>query len=162
MEQYILKNICFPGEITQIVTHFLEQTCLAHGCYTLNQLQCLLRLGGGHSATSVVERLLFYLDEQGLVLSSPWPYRDGPLSMAELWPRMWAAWTERQKWAGCRALSAEVGIPRTVFEHVRDWLRCGSGPHGTWLQRDELSRSHCSFTVKEYSSLTSWLNRNNT
>ncbi len=29
-------------------------------------------------------------DEQGLVLSSPWPHRDGP---AKLWPQMWAAWT---------------------------------------------------------------------
>ncbi len=37
---------------------------------------------------------------------------------------------------------------------------CGS--HGTWLQRDELSHRHCSLTAEEYSSLTSWLNRNNT
>ncbi len=40
-----------------------------------------------------VERLLLCLDEQGLVISSPWPQRDDPLITAELWPQMWAAWT---------------------------------------------------------------------
>ena len=47
--------ICLPSEISQIVTHHLEQVCLDHGCYALNQLQCLLRLRGNHSAVSVVE-----------------------------------------------------------------------------------------------------------
>ncbi len=87
---------------------------------------------------------------------------------------MWAVWTERQKWAGCRALSAEV---EEQCRHTKNCLRackelaqvrwttrqlCGS--HGTWpgLQRDELSRIAHSLTAEEYSSLTSWLNRNNT
>ncbi|MFM9151106.1 MAG: RNA-directed DNA polymerase, partial [Candidatus Planktophila sp.] len=165
--------ICLPGEISQIVTHHLEQTCLAHGCYALNQLQCLLRLGGGHGALSVVERLLLCLDEQGLVVSSPWPQRDDQLITAELWPQMWAAWAERQKWAGCRELSSEV---EEQWKHAKDCLRACTelaqsriwttrqlrGSHGAWLQRDELSRRHCSLTAEEYSSLTSWLNRANT
>jgi hypothetical protein len=162
--------ICLPGEISQIVTHHLEQTCLDHGCYALNQLQCLLRIGGGHSAASVVERLLLCLDEQGLVISSPWPQRDDTLITAELWPRMWAAWTEKQKWAGCRELSTEV---EEQWRHTRNclrackalaqsrirttWqLRTGSS-YGTWIHRDELSRRQCQLTEDEHSSLTSWL-----
>ena len=34
-------------------------------------------------------------------------------------------------------------------------------PQGTWLLRDELSRRHCSLTVEEYTSLTSWLSATN-
>ena len=160
--------ICLPGEISRIVTHHLEQTCLDHGCTALNQLQCLLRVGGRHGAVSVAERLLLCLDEQGLVVSSPWPHRSDPLITAALWPQMWAAWVEKQKWAGCRELSAEVD---EQWRHARNCLRaCKAlaqsriwttqqlcGPQGTLLLRDELSRRHCSLTVEEYTSLTSWL-----
>lgn len=164
--------ISLPSEISQIVTRHLEQTCLDHGCYALNQLQCLLRVGGGHCAVSVVERLLLTLDEQGLVVSSPWPRRDDPLITAELWPQMWTAWVEKQKWAGCRELSAEV---EEQWKHTKNCLRASKAlaqsriwttlqlrnSYGTWLQRDELNRLHCSLTVEEYSSLTSWLNMTN-
>ena len=34
-------------------------------------------------------------------------------------------------------------------------------PQGTWFLRDELSRRHCSLTVEEYTSLTSWLSAAN-
>ena len=56
------KCISLPGEISRIVTHTLNQGCLDHGCYALNQLQCLLRVSG--KAESTTERLLLRLDEQ--------------------------------------------------------------------------------------------------
>jgi hypothetical protein len=81
---------------------------------------------------------------------------------------MWAAWVEKQKWAGCRELSSEVD---EQWRHTRNCLRackvlaqsriwttqqlCCS--QGTLLLRYELSHRHCSLTVKEYTSLTSWL-----
>ena len=64
-----------------------------HGCYSLNQLQCLLRVGG--QAESVVERLLLQLDEQGLGLSSPWQQRKGALIAEAVWPKVWATWQEK-------------------------------------------------------------------
>jgi hypothetical protein len=67
--------ISLPGEISRQAMQHLQQSCLDHGCYALNQLQCLLRVGG--QADSVLERLLIRLDEQGLALSSPWPQREG-------------------------------------------------------------------------------------
>ena len=164
--------ICLPGDISRIVTHYLEQTCLDHGCSALNQLQYLLRVGGCHGASSVAERLLLCLDEQGLVISSPWPHRSDPFITSALWPQMWAAYVEKQKWAGCRELSAEVN---EQWRHTRNCLRACRvlaqsriwttkqlrNPQGTWLLRDELSRRHCSLTVEEYTSLTSWLSAAN-
>ena len=47
---------------------------------------------------------------------------------------------------------------RTCKAQSRIWTtKQLRSPHGTWLQRDELSRWHCSLTVEEYSSLTSWM-----
>jgi hypothetical protein len=85
---------------------------------------------------------------------------------------MWAAYVEKQKWAGCRELSAEVN---EQWRHTRNCLRACRvlaqsriwttkqlrNPQGTWLLRDELSRRHCSLTVEEYTSLTSWLSAAN-
>ena len=98
--------IGLPGEISRQAVQHLQQSCLDHGCYALNQLQCLLRVGG--QAESVVERLLLRLDEQGLGLSSPWPQRKGALIAEAVWPKVWATWTEKQKWAGCRELGEEL------------------------------------------------------
>jgi hypothetical protein len=78
--------IGLPGEISRQATQHLQRSCLDHGCYTLNQLQCLLRVGG--QADSVLERLLLRLDEQGLALSSPWPQRTGTLIAAAVWPKV--------------------------------------------------------------------------
>jgi hypothetical protein len=58
--------ICLPREMSRIVTHHLEQTCLDHGCTALNQLQCLLGVGGRHGAVSVVERLLLLPGRAGI------------------------------------------------------------------------------------------------
>ncbi len=113
----------------------LEQTCLAHRCYTLNQLQCLLRLGRGHSAISAVERLLLYLDEQGLVLYSPWPQRDEPLITAELWPicergdrRAGREAGQRMPVSGTADIAqagAELGGPDQAGPAGRRWGGCG-------------------------------------
>ncbi len=70
-------DICIGllGEILGQAMQHLQLSCLDHGCYALNQLQCLLRDGG--QADSVLERLLLHLDdsEQGLALSSLWLQR---------------------------------------------------------------------------------------
>ena len=93
----------------------LQQSCLDHGCYALNQLQCLLRVGG--QADSVLERLLIRLDEQGLALSSPWPQREGRLIAAAVWPKVCEVWTEKQKWAGCRELGEELAAQWLCVKH---------------------------------------------
>ena len=54
--------MCLPGEISQLAMYFLHQTCLDHGCWTLNQLQRLIRIGGRPDATSVIELLMLLLD----------------------------------------------------------------------------------------------------
>ncbi len=49
--------IGLPGEILRQAVQHLQQSCLDHGCYALNQLQCMLpgragRVGGGKIAAS--------------------------------------------------------------------------------------------------------------
>ena len=58
-----------PGEISRFIIHHLQQLCIEHGCYAMNQLQYLLLVGG--TAESVFELLLLRLDEQGFSISSP-------------------------------------------------------------------------------------------
>jgi hypothetical protein len=62
--EVIEQCVSLPGEISRIVTHHLQQQCTAHGCYTLNQLQLLLRVTS--KAESVLELFLLRLDELGL------------------------------------------------------------------------------------------------
>ena len=92
------KCISLPGEISRIVTHNLHQCCLDHGCHASNQLQCLLRISSC-KAESTTERLLLRLDEQGIVVSSPWMQSTGTyIANAEvLWQQVAGAWTEKQK-----------------------------------------------------------------
>jgi hypothetical protein len=91
--------ISLPGEISRIVTAHLQNACLDHGCYALNQLQRLLRISD--SAETTLERLLLRLDEQGVDLSSPWPQTNDTCITETIWPSLAAAWAEKQKWAGC-------------------------------------------------------------
>ena len=158
--------IGLPGEISRQAMQFLQRSCLDHGCYTLNQLQCLLRVGG--QADSVLERLLLRLDEQGLALSSPWPQRRGRLIAAALWPKIWKVWTEKQKWAGCRELEEDLEAQWLCVKHCLSacrklgkariltvqQLRSASG---RWLHIDDLQHNHRLMSVDEYASLTSWL-----
>ena len=158
--------IGLPGEISRQAIQHLQTSCLDHGCHSLNQLQCLLRVGG--QADSVLERLLLRLDEQGLVLSSPWPQQKESLIVDAVWPKIWATWTEKQKWAGCRELGVELAEQWKCVRHclaacrklgtVRiltvQQLRSVSG---RWLHRDDLRHNHRVLTVEEYASLTSWL-----
>ena len=57
-----------PVEISQLSLYsgFLLQTFLNHGCWTLNQFQRLMRIGGRPDPTSVIELLMLQIDEQGL------------------------------------------------------------------------------------------------
>jgi hypothetical protein len=48
--------ISLPGEVSRQAMQLIQRSCSDHGCYALNQLQCLLRVGG--QADSVLERLL--------------------------------------------------------------------------------------------------------
>ena len=156
------KCISLPGEISRIVTHTLNQGCLDHGCYALNQLQCLLRVSG--KAESTTERLLLRLDEQGIVVSSPW-LPSTETSIAEvLWPTIAAAWTEKQKWLGCRELADEVGKKWVQAKHClsackklgqarlmtsKQLRNCA----GTWRPRDELAHQNCLLTADEYAAV---------
>jgi hypothetical protein len=47
------QSIRLPGEISKMVVHYLKRQCTALGCYTLNQLQLMLRVLG--NADSVPE-----------------------------------------------------------------------------------------------------------
>ncbi len=67
----VLDTLDQCGEIADIVTAYLQNSCLDYGCNALNQLQRLLRVSG--SAETSLERLLLRLDKQGIELSSPWP-----------------------------------------------------------------------------------------
>ena len=158
--------ISLPGEISRQAMQHLQQSCLDHGCYALNQLQCLLRVGG--QADSVLERLLLRLDEQGLALSSPWPQQEGKLIAAAVWPKVWMVWTEKQKWAGCRELGEELAAQWLCVKHCLSacrklgkariltvqQLRSASG---LWLHIDDLQHNHRLLSADEYASLTSWL-----
>ena len=158
--------IGLPGEISRQATQHLQRSCLDHGCYTLNQLQCLLRVGG--QADSVLERLLLRLDEQGLALSSPWPQRAGTLIAAAVWPKVWMVWTEKQKWAGCRELEEDLSAQWLHVKHCLSacrklgkariltvqQLRSASG---RWLHIDDLHHNHRLLSADEFASLTSWL-----
>ena len=154
--------LSLPGEIACIVTAYLQNTCLDHGCYTLNQLQRLLRVSG--SAESTLERLLLRLDEQGMELSSPWPATN-EICIAELiWPSIAAAWTEKQKWVGCTELAEEV---QAKWQHAQLCLcackKMGRArillpqqlrnKSGWWRQRDELSQQNCLLTLSEYAAI---------
>jgi hypothetical protein len=72
---------------------------VAHGCKALNQFQLLLRVQG--NAETVLERFLLRLDEQGLEISSPWEARVDKSLLEALWPRLYRAWLEKERWAGC-------------------------------------------------------------
>jgi hypothetical protein len=73
--------------ISQIVGQFLRQQCTAHGCYALNQLQHLLRVGG--KAELVLELVLSRLDEQGLEISSQWMTCEHDSIAKVLWQRLY-------------------------------------------------------------------------
>ena len=139
-------------------------SCLNHGCSSLNQLQCLLRVGG--QADTVLERLLLRLDEQGLALSSPWPQRTDSLIVEAVWPKVWAIWTEKQKWAGCRELGEELSEQWQCVKHcLSACKKLGKAQiltvqqlrsvSGRWRHLDDLHHNHRVLTADEYSSLTS-------
>ncbi len=116
----------------------------------------------------MLERLLLRLDEQGLALSSPWPRREGNLIAEAVWPKVWATWTEKQKWAGCRELGDELA---EQWRRAKDCLsackKLGKvriltvqqlrSASGRWVHVDDLQHNHRLLTADEYTSLTSWL-----
>ncbi len=88
--------LSLPGEIAQIVRHYLLQQCIAHGCVALNQLKYLLQVGE-HMET-MLEKLLLRLNEQGLEVSSPWVVNAEQSLVEMLWPRLHQAWRGIERW----------------------------------------------------------------
>jgi hypothetical protein len=128
--------------------------------------QFLLQVGG--QADSVLERLLLRLDEQGLTLSSPWLQREGKSIAAAVWPKVWAVWTEKQKWAGCRELGEELAAQWLRVKHCLSTRRkLGKeriltvqqllSASGRWLHIDDLHHNYRLVSADEYVSITSWL-----
>jgi hypothetical protein len=161
------KCISLPGEISRIVTHNLHQCCLDHGCHALNQLQCLLRVSSC-KAESTTERLLLRLDEQGIVVSSPWMQSTETCIAEVLWQQVAAAWTEKQKWLGCTELAEEVDKQWVQAKHcLNACKKLGQAKiltskqlrncAGMWRRRDELTHQNCSLTADEYAAVVLWL-----
>ena len=154
--------LSLPGEIACIVTAHLQDSCLDHGCYTLNQLQRILRVNG--SAETTLERFLLRLDEQGLEVSSPWPAANNICIAETIWPSIAAAWTEKQKWAGCTELSE---IVQASWQHAQLCISACKklgrarilrpqqlrNQAGWWRQRDELSQQNCQLSLPEYAAI---------
>ena len=159
--------LSLPGEIANIVTAYLQNSCLDYGCYALNQLQRLLRVSG--SAETTLERLLLRLDEQGMELSSPWPASNNTCIAETIWPSIAAAWTEKQKWVGCTELSEVV---QAKWQHAQLCIRACKklgrarillpkqlqNQAGWWRHRTELSQQNCSLTSPEYAAIMMELN----
>ena len=105
-----LYNQCMslPGEISQLARYFLHQTCLDHGCWTLNLLQRLMRIGGSQDATSVIELLMLRLDEEGLEVSSPWKMLPDRLLADAVWPQLRVQWNRKEAWAGYSELDEDL------------------------------------------------------
>jgi hypothetical protein len=154
-----------PGEISWIVTHNLRQSCLDHGCNALNQLQCLLRISDKAESTTL--RLLC-LDEQGLVVSSPWLPSEETSIAEVLWTQVTAIWRKSRssldveswrrrltKWGKtkyCLSECKELGQARIMMQN--QLRNCA----GTWCPRDELRHQNCTLTADEYVAVVLGLN----
>jgi hypothetical protein len=154
--------ISLPGEISRIVTAHLQKACLDHGCDALNQLQRLLSIN--ESAETTLECLLLGLDEQGVDLSSQWPQTNDTCITETIWPSLAAAWTEKQKWAGCTELADVV---ETKWQHAQYCISACKklgrarillpkqlqNQAGWCRRREELVHQNCSLTVQEYAAI---------
>ena len=168
----IEQCVSVPGEISRITTHYLQQQCVAHGCKALNQFQLLLRVQG--NAETVLERFLLRLDEQGLEISSPWEARVDRSLLEALWPRLYSAWLEKERWAGCTevidtvqnewnqaqlCLKACVKLgnadPAIIYvTHLLDSQQ-------QWLPAEALKHRKCHLSPLEHAALISWLSEEN-
>jgi hypothetical protein len=146
--------ICLPGEISRQAMQHLQRSCLDHGCYALNQLQCLLRVGG--QTDSVLERLLLRQDElartgPGLVLplakarrkidcSGKCGQRDGLDREAEMGRLPRAGGSVGSTVAACQILSLCM---QNTWESTN--LNCAAvirSASGLWLHIDYLQHNH--------------------
>ncbi len=166
--EVIEQCVSLPGETSQIVRHYLRQQCISRGCETLNQLQLLIRISG--RTRSVLKLLLLRLDEQALDISSPWRISGGDPIVSILWPKLYAAWLNKEQWVGCCEVEEEV---RTAWEQAQlSIAACASlgsaepailsisqfrGTQTRWLRLDELANRHCHLSPVEHTALTLWL-----
>ena len=91
----IEQCVSLPGEISRIVTHYMQEQ---------------------------LELFLLRMDEQGLVISSPWAIGADNSIVQTLWPRVYSAWLEKRAMerlqGGCRRGAHGVGpgsfLPRSM------------------------------------------------
>ena len=140
-----------PGETSQLARYFSHQTCLDHGCWTLNQLQRLMRIGGRPDATSVI---MLQLDEQGLEVSSPWEMLPDRLLADVVWPQLRDLWNRKEAWAGCIELDEDL---QNGWDQAKQCLAVllQLGRNGiltiqhlkntpdSWIGLSDLRRRHC-------------------
>jgi hypothetical protein len=154
--------LSLPGEISRLSLYFLQQTCLAHGCWTLNQLQRILRIGGRPESASVVELLMLRLDEQGLEVSSPWEQPTDRLLADAIWPQLQAVWKRKEEWAGCSELDEYL---QTCWDQAKQCLvvlrKLGQTgiltvsqliASGNWLHLSDLRQRHCVLLDRDYNT----------
>ena len=160
--------MCLPGEISQLAMYCLHQTCLDHGCWTLNQLQRLIRIGGRPDATSVIELLMLRLDEQGLEVSSPWEMLPDRLLADVVWPQLRDLWNRKETWAGCSELDEDLqnGWDQakqclTVLRHLGRngilTIQHFKNTPDSWIGLSDLRRRHCEISEKEYNTFLEWI-----
>jgi hypothetical protein len=102
-------SVSLSGEISQLCSYLLNQTCLSPGCWTLNQLQRILRIDGRVDPTSVTELVLMIrLNDHGMDISCPWELFTDSLLAEVLWPELCEVWELKETWAGCRELDNEL------------------------------------------------------
>ena len=160
--------LSLPGEISRLCSYFLHQTCISRGCWTLNQLQKILRINGRADPTSVTELLMFRLNEQGLDISCPWEPLADRLLAEVLWPQLCEVWQLKETWAGCRELDEELqtrwGQAKQCLVALQELGKVGilTLPHlrhtpASWLHISDLRRRNCDLSEKDYHTLLAWI-----
>ena len=160
--------LSLPGEISQLCSYFLHQTCISRGCWTLNQLQRILRINGRADPTSVTELLMLRLNEQGLDISCPWEPLADRLLAEVLWPQLCEVWQLKETWAGCRELDEELqtrwGQAKQCLVALQELGKVGilTVPHlrhtpASWLHISDLRRRYCDLSEKDYHTFLAWV-----
>jgi hypothetical protein len=142
--------------------------CTSLGCHTLNQLQYLFQVR--ETTETVLELFLLPLNKQGLEISSPWESDHDESLIEVFWPRLYGAWLEKLRWAGCRELDASVHATWVAAKNrLHACKKLGNakppilavnqfrGSQTQWLYVSALKKRQCHLSLEGYTTLTSWL-----
>ena len=90
--------------------------------------------------------------------------------LESLWPKLYGAWLEKERWVGCQELAPDVHEAWDRAQHcLKACKLLGSatpailtlsqllGTHGSWLHTEELRLRRCHLSPPEYAALMSWL-----